>query len=336
MDLELTPEQRELRTVAADFLARRVEPDVLWQELRELGWYEVGLEEDDPFGIPGLCLIAEQQGRNLAFTLLVDVAVIARVTPCDAPYALAVLEQGGSWDPEQLETTVTGDGRVDGVKLAVRHGAEAAGFGVIALRDGEPVLALVAAGAPGVEITSVEGVDAGAHVTRVRFDSAPAVTVVADADAIARALRVGAVATAAEAVGAAAQALDLAIAYAGEREQFGRPIGRFQAVQHLLSEAHVLRDTAWSSCLFAAAALDEDHEDATESAAVAKAYAARAAREVTELALQVFGGVGFTEEHDLHLHLRRVLDCEQRFGGAGHHEARLVTQLAGRLAEVAR
>ncbi len=328
MDLELTPEQRELRDVADELLSKRAD----WEEIRDLGWYEVGLDDDDPFGVPGLCLIAEQTGRHLAGTLLVDVAVIARTTDCDEPYALALLERGGSWDAEHVETTVTDDGRVDGVKLAVRHGAHAAGFGVIARVGGEPALALVRADAVGVQVSEVEGVDLSARLATVRFDNAEATFVVTDADAIARALRIGAVATAAEAVGAASQALDLAVAYATEREQFGRPIGRFQAVQHLLAEAHVLRDTAWSSCFFAAAALDEDHEDAAAATAVAKAHAARAARDVVHLALQVLGGVGFTEEHDLHLYLRRVLDCERRFGDAAHHEGRIAAALANRVA----
>ena len=147
-------------------------------------------------------------------------------------------------------------------------------------------------------------------------------------DALARALAIGAVATAAEAVGAASRALDLAVEYALEREQFGRPIARFQALQHVLAEAHVLRETAWSTVLFAAAALDEDLPDALEAAAIAKAHASLAAREVVEAALQVFGGVAFTWEHDVHLFQRRVLECERRFGDTLHHEALLGDGLA--------
>ena len=155
-------------------------------------------------------------------------------------------------------------------------------------------------------------------------------SIVTDADAVERALAVGATATAAEAVGAASAALDLAIQYAKEREQFGRPIGAYQAVQHILAEAHVLRETSWSAVLYAAAALDEEMADAAEATTVAKAYVSRAARTVVESALQVFGGIGFTWEHDLHLHLRRVLACEQRFGDAAFHERRLVASVAAR------
>jgi alkylation response protein AidB-like acyl-CoA dehydrogenase len=134
------------------------------------------------------------------------------------------------------------------------------------------------------------------------------------------ALAIGAVATAAEGVGAAAAVLDLAVVYSQERKQFGREIGRFQALQHVMADAHVARETAWSTVLYAAAALEDGVPDALESAAIAKAHASRAAREAMEAALQVFGGVAFTWEHDSHLFQRRVLECERRYGDPIHHE----------------
>ena len=182
---------------------------------------------------------------------------------------------------------------------------------------------------------SDHGIDPSTRSARVVLDdvrvaSDSAVVGAEAADAIRRAFAIGAVATAAEAVGAASAALDLAIAYAKEREQFKRPIATFQAVQHLLADAHVLRETAWSTTLYAAAALDEDVADAAEASTIAKAYVSRAARKVVQGALQVFGGVGFTWEHDLHLFLRRVLACEQRFGDAAFHEQQLGSALAER------
>ena len=137
-------------------------------------------------------------------------------------------------------------------------------------------------------------------------------------------------ATAAEGIGAASAALDLAIVYAGEREQFGRPIGSFQALKHVIADAHVDREAAWSSVLYAAAALDEGLPDALEAAAIAKAYGARASRRVVEAALQVLGGIAFTWEHDVHLLQRRVLSCERRFGDALQHETALGAGLAER------
>ena len=368
MDLELTPEQHELRSLASKLLARRVplavprsflegEGDVsdLWDDLAELGWYAVGLEVDDGFGVPGLAVLARELGTVLAPNPLVDVGVAARIVAtagseeaCStwlerladgtALVSLAVPEPGAQWAVGELETTASRGARgyrLSGTKIAVAHGAHVGTFGVVGSIDGEPAFFLVAADGPGVEVVPDDGIDPTARATRVVLDDATvgpesAVAGPEANDAIRRAFAVGAVGTAAEAVGAASAALDLAIGYAREREQFARPIATFQAVQHLLADAHVLRETAWSTTLYAAAALDEDVADAAEATMIAKAYVSRAARQVVQGALQVFGGIGFTWEHDLHLFLRRVLACEHRFGDAAFHEQQLAAALAGR------
>jgi alkylation response protein AidB-like acyl-CoA dehydrogenase len=144
------------------------------------------------------------------------------------------------------------------------------------------------------------------------------------------AFEVGAVVSAAETVGAASRCLDMAVAYSRERKQYGRAIGSFQALQHLLAERHVLRETAWSAILYAAAAIDDGLEESSEASSVAKAHAARAARQITEGAMQVFGGVAFTWEHDVHLLARRALAAERRFGDALHHERVLSKRIATR------
>ena len=323
MDLELTQEQLELRSLASELLAQRVPREApraylegagdaagLWAELAELGWYGVGLDDDDAFGVPGLCVLAEQLGRRLASSVLVDVAVAARVVAA-APDRVRT-----AWLDRLLDGTATvslamtegvetiaspdasGGVHVSGTKLGVQHGNAVAAFGVPASLDGECVFVLVRADRPGVKIAAEHGLDASACAARLVLNDVAvgADSVVADADAIARAFAVGAVATAAEAVG----------------------------------DAHVLRETAWSAVLYAAAALDEETPDAAEATTIAKAYVSRAARTVVEHALQVFGGIGFTWEHDLHLFLRRVLACEQRFGDALFHERQLAASLASR------
>jgi alkylation response protein AidB-like acyl-CoA dehydrogenase len=150
------------------------------------------------------------------------------------------------------------------------------------------------------------------------------------ASALTHALAVAAVATTAEGLGAASAAHELAIAYSLEREQYGRQIGAFQALQHLIADLHVLRETAWAAVLYAAAALEERTADADAAVAVAKAHGAAATKAVVEGALQVFGGVGFTLEHDLHLLYRRALECAGRFGGAVEHERRIAAALVSR------
>ena len=338
MDLELTPEQLELRSLAADLLADRVPTDVprayldghgdataLWNELRDLGWYDVGLERDDGFGVPGLCLLAAQAGRRLAPVLLVDAAVTARATgtPVTEHVALATIDAGGN---ETTAVAGTDGYTVNGIKSGVPHGVRADAFGVTAMLDDE--LAFLVVRAAEAAVQPEESLDPTSASARVVLDGAPADAVFTH---VAGAFAVGTVATAAEAVGAASAALDLAVAYAFEREQFGRPIGSFQAVQHILADAYVLRETSWSTVLYAACALDEGLPEATEATMIAKAWVSRSARSIVEASLQVLGGIGFTWEHDLHLFLRRVLACEQRFGDAAHHEQRLSDLLTERV-----
>ena len=311
------------------YLEGRGDATALWDELLELGWYDVGLEPEDGFGVPGLILLSEQIGRRLAPTLLVDAAVTGRITGAarDEHVALATLDLDGA---ETAAVVDDGGFRVNGAKIGVPHGQHAALFGVTALLDGEPAFFLVRASE--AEIEAEESIDPTSASARVVLDEAAAELASADAEAIRRAFAVGCVATAAEAVGAASAALELAVAYALEREQFGRPIGSFQAVQHILADAHVLRESSWSSVLYAAGALDEELPEAEEATTIAKAWVSRSARQVVEAALQVLGGIGFTWEHDLHLFLRRVLACEQRFGGAAQHEERLSDLLGERVA----
>jgi alkylation response protein AidB-like acyl-CoA dehydrogenase len=113
-------------------------------------------------------------------------------------------------------------------------------------------------------------------------------------------------------------AVDLATAYARERRQYGAPIGSFQAVQHLLADALVATEGAASTALHAAWAVDAlPADDALAAAALAKAYAARAAQQVCETAIQVHGGIGNTWECLAHAHLRRALLSTDLLGGVG-------------------
>jgi alkylation response protein AidB-like acyl-CoA dehydrogenase len=124
--------------------------------------------------------------------------------------------------------------------------------------------------------------------------------------------------TAADLVGSMRGVVDLTVAYASERRQFGVPVGSFQAVQHLLAEAHCLVEGAHSATLHATWAVDALRPaDALMAGRVAKAYAARAARTVGETAVQVHGGIGNTWECMVHVFLRRALLSAQWFGDDG-------------------
>ena len=127
------------------------------------------------------------------------------------------------------------------------------------------------------------------------------------------------VALVAEMTGVAARVLDLSVAYARTREQFGRPIGSFQAIQHkcadMLLRVENLRSAAW----YAAWAIDEGEPDARAAARMAKAYASEACSQVAGEGIQIHGGLGYTWEQDLHLYYKRAKADEVALGDANDH-----------------
>lgn len=259
----------------------------------------------------------------------------------EASTGVALLEEDADWSlaGDWSEARRVEDGwRLGGQKLDVKHASSVDALLVItAAEDGLGAFLLDPAA---VELTPEPApIDPSSAPHRARLDgalagAAEAVLGPEGTEVIHRALRLGAVASAAEGLGAASRALDLAIVYSHERVQFGRAIGEFQALQHLMAEAHVHRETAMATILYAAASLEEDTDEAAEAVAIAKTYASRGSRAALEAALQVLGGIAFTWEHDAHLLQRRVLDCERRYGDAIDHERTLRSILSRRGAKV--
>jgi alkylation response protein AidB-like acyl-CoA dehydrogenase len=347
MSLDLSQERRELLSVAGElldalaplslaraFLEQRGEANELWAAIAGLGWYGIGLADDDPFGVMGLCLLAWQCGAHAAPTPLVDTAVAARLAagaPAAAATAagertaaLAFLECEHDWQLAE-PATVLRDDRLSGTKLGVRHAAAVDVLSVVADTPHGPAVAFVGPADPGVSVTPVASFDPGSGPCRVEFRDTPVTldAVLGSSEAqrpLETALAVGMIATAAEGLGAASRALTMAVDYSRDRQQFGSPIGSFQALQHLMAHAYVEYEIAWATVLAAAGELDAQASGAEGSASLAKALASRASRSVIEVSLQVHGGIAFTWEHDVHLLQRRVLECEQRFGDAIQHE----------------
>lgn len=356
MDLELTDEQTLLSESLLTLLDRAWtgaeaaheagpgERARLWSSLVDFGALEV--DRDEGLGAVELCLAARAFGLHLASTPFIGSAALRyAVEPFagdlpgfgklgDDAVAITLLEPGRGWSVDGVATTLGLTG-LDGRKAAVEHADAVDRFAVVASAGGTPALALVASTDPGVTLEPQPSLDASVPLHAVTFAGAEA-----GADAggelaealLARLTAIGALLAAAEAVGAASRLLDDARAYAAQRRQFGRTIGSYQALRHILADMYVRQASAWSTVLYAAAALDDDLPDALETAAVAKAYVARGAREVAHGALQVFGGVAFTEEHPAHRFLRRIVVREQQFGDAAHHERELGRMLAGRAA----
>jgi alkylation response protein AidB-like acyl-CoA dehydrogenase len=323
MDLQLTDEQTWLAESLEALLAREGDP---WQRLVAFGALDVGGEEG--LGAVELCLIARGLGAHLASTPYLGSAALRYAAPSllDAgeSVAIALLEPGGGRSVDAVQAELV-DGVLRGRKVAVEHGGAVDRLAVVALVDSEPGVVIVS----GAEASPQPPFDPTVPMAAVEFDGA-GVEAVLGGETASRLSVVGGLLASAEAVGAAGRTLEDARSYASERRQFGRTIGSNQALRHLLADMYVRHASSWSTVLYAAAALDDGVDDPELTASVAKAYVARAAREVAHGAMQVFGGIAFTEEHQAHRFLRRIVVREQQFGDAAHHERELGRRLAAR------
>jgi alkylation response protein AidB-like acyl-CoA dehydrogenase len=323
MDLELSDEQIWLSEAVETLLER--EADELWASLVEFGALSVG--GDEGLGAVELCLIARALGAHLAAVPYLGSAAArfaAEADLGDDAVALAVLEPGSSWTA--APASVVAHGAVTGHKVAVEHAGAVARIAVVAAAEDGPALAVV--DASGVSSVAQPAFDPTAPAYAVELAGAPVVAGPFGGEAVRRLTTIATLLAAAEAVGAAGRMLDDACRYAAERRQFGRTIGSFQALRHLLADMYVRQASSWSSVLYAAAALDEDAAEAPRTVSIAKAYVSRAAREVAHGAIQVFGGIAVTAEHPAHRFLRRIAVRERQFGDAAHHERELGRALA--------
>jgi alkylation response protein AidB-like acyl-CoA dehydrogenase len=330
MDLELSDEQRWLSESVEALLARHSsDQQELWRSLVDFGALSVGGEEG--LGAIELCLIARALGAHLAPVPYIGSAAVRFATELldgDDSVAVALLEPGSGWGLSGTQTTIESL-TLNGRKAGVEHVGEVDRLAVVASGPDGLALALVGPEAPGVVVVEQPSFDPTTPLYGVTFDDvALEAASIAGAEALSQLVTIAALLAAAEAVGAAGRMLQEACAYAAERRQFGRPIGSFQALRHLMADMYVRHASSWSSVLYAAAALDEDAEEAQRTASIAKAYVSRAAREVAHGAIQVFGGVAITAEHPAHRYLRRIVLREQQYGDAAHHERELGRSLA--------
>jgi alkylation response protein AidB-like acyl-CoA dehydrogenase len=219
--------------------------------------------------------------------------------------------------------------RLEGEKLFVGDAGIADFLLVAARMEEELAILIVPRDASGLTADPMPAVDLTRKLYRVRFSG---VVVPADhllargsqaRDALAGALDVACVGVAAENVGGMQQLIDLTVAYAKTRSQFGKPIGTFQAVQHQCVDMLVLLEGSRSAAYYAAWALSQNEPDASVAVAVAKSYASEAFRDVGNRSIQVQGGMGFTWENDAHLYYRRAKGSEIAFGDGTYHRDRI-------------
>jgi alkylation response protein AidB-like acyl-CoA dehydrogenase len=254
----------------------------------------------------------------------------------DAILALASEERGGRYDPFALATRAesTGEGfRISGEKVQVIDGAAARAIVVVARtaggereRDGISLF-LVPADASGVEVERQRRVDSrGAAIVRLRGVQVGRDALVGPEGGGAALLEeVVDVATAglcAEMLGSSAEAFDRTLGYLKDRMQFGVPIGSFQALKHRAANLFIELELVRSAVMAAARALDEGSPDARALVSLAKARASETAVLVANEAVQMHGGIGMTDEHDIGFYFKRARVAECSFGDAAYHRDR--------------
>jgi alkylation response protein AidB-like acyl-CoA dehydrogenase len=359
MNFEFTDDQQAIKRTAREFLAARYKPEVVrdlaedergftdeqWRELVELGWPGVIVPEE--FGGLGLgavelVVIAEEMGYALAPSPLhsdVSAALLLGAAGSEEqrsrwlePLAagevrgtVALWDEHAGWAPDHSEIEPSGD-RLTATKIAV---ADAASADFVILTAADRAHYLVEAGAEGVELEPQPSLDPTRKLHSVALRDAPVQRLGGgDPEAISRAYAAIITSLAAENVGVAQRTMEMAVQYAKERKQFDRPIGSFQAVSHRCAQMLLEVEGARSLTYWAGWAIDHEPETASRAASMAKAYAGDAGFRVAASALQVFGGIGFTWEHDLHYFLKRATANAHAFGDSRWHRDR-VAELAG-------
>jgi alkylation response protein AidB-like acyl-CoA dehydrogenase len=337
LDFDLSPDQLALRDAAADLLAVESSIDrvraatdgfdrALWASMIEQGWTAIAVPEADGglgLGVVEVAVLLEQAGAHLSpVPLLQQLIAIAEVTDAGQRAELLAGDRIAAVAHRSVERN--GDGSVSGRPEPVIYGALA---DVLVVPTGNE---LVAVDLADVARSPEPAMDQTRELAWIDLDHAPA-TVIGDVADVAAHRRRGAVFHAAEMLGSAEAVMRLAVEYAKEREQFGRPIGSFQAVKHRCADILVDVEGMRSAVYHAAWAIGADDPDAAVAAATAKIWCSDAGVRVAESALQVHGGIGFTWEADVHLHLKRAQLDQVSFGDARHHRTELARMLTERL-----
>ncbi len=324
----------------------------LWRSFADQGWTGLCVPEEHGglgLGLVEMAAVAEEMGRACVpgafLSTLFAAALVERagsagqrakyleaIAAGELKATVALLEEGASWETEGVKLGATREGghfSLEGRKLFVPDAA-VADLIVCVARDGDGLALLpVARGAAGLRITPMPSMDATRKLYEVAFEGvrvAEGEALGADGDAGAAlrgALEAATAVLCAEMVGGMQWVLDTTVEYAKTRQQFGRVIGSFQAVQHMCADMLLLTESARSAAYYAAWALSEGDPKASGAVSVAKAYCSDAYREVANRGVQVHGGIGFTWEHDLQLYYKRSKSSETLYGDATFHRERI-------------
>ena len=352
LDEHVTPAR--VRSLADD---PRGESEATWKEIAQLGWLGLGLPEahgGSELGMVETVILLDEMGRA-AYpgpylpTVLAGQAIaragtaaqqrqwLPAIATGEARATVAFLDAELDWNLDAATQTTarraTGGWALSGVKHLVPWAHVANVLLVPARTDEGLSLFLVPASTPGARLAPVTAMDlttrwstltlAEARVPAEAMLGEPGTALALLGDLMRRA----AVGAAAEMLGAARRCLDMSVGYAKVREQFGQPIGSFQAIRHKCAEMLLEVENSHAAVYYAAWALDAGAEDAALAASVAKAYVSESARKVCGEAIQVHGGIGFTWEYDLQLYVKRAKGLEPLYGDADHHRELIVRNL---------
>lgn len=327
----------------------------LWKGLAEMGFMGTAIPEE--FGGLGatyleLCVIAEELGRAVAPTpfsssifLAAEFLLAAGTQAQKEAYlpklasgeligCLALSEGVGNATPKTIQTSVSG-GKLAGAKIPVLDG-NAADFAVVAARTGSGndaraiSLFLVDLKGAGVRREAVETIDPTRKQAKITFTGASAEPLGAAGEGwriLTEVLDRAAILTAFEQLGGADRALEMARDYALDRMAFGRPIGSFQAIKHMLADMYVSATLARSNCYYGAWALSTGAAELPEAAATARVSATQAYQHCSKNNIQVHGGMGFTWEFDCHLYYRRSNLLALTLGSLSVWEDKLIERL---------
>ncbi|MGO8960349.1 MAG: acyl-CoA dehydrogenase family protein [Streptosporangiaceae bacterium] len=248
---------------------------------------------------------------------------------------LAFTEEDGSWDPDAVRLAASHDARaggwqLDGRKSFVLDGHTASLILVVGRAAGELALFAVQADAPGLSRTALPTLDQTRKLAKLDFAAVPGTLVGqlgAGGAVLNHTLDVAAIALAAEQLGGAQRALDMAVGYAKVRHQFGRPIGSFQAIKHRCADLLLEVESLRSAVQYAAAAVAENSTEIPVVASLVKAYGSDVYFHVAAENIQIHGGIGFTWEHDAHLYFKRAKSSELFLGDASYHREHLATRI---------
>jgi alkylation response protein AidB-like acyl-CoA dehydrogenase len=361
MHLEFTDEQESLRDTVRSVLAKECPPSLprsiveqkgdasgLWDRMRGLDWPALTVPEAHGgigYGFVELLVVMEELGRVLApgpltatasqFVPMVREAgsdaqrdaLLGPVAAGERTGALAVAEKPTGWDLAGVKATLerSGDGWVlSGLKHHVMD--PLADDVAVVARSGDGALAVAVVPAADVTVDEIVPLDATRPIGHLSFDAVAVPddrVLLGGTDAVGRALEEATVALAVETLGTCQAIFDVTLQYCQDREQFGVPIGSFQAVKHRLADCYVALERARATCYFATACLAEDDLRRHEAVAMAKAASGDCQRFVAAEGIQLHGGIAYTWEHDLHLWVKRAITGGQLFGTAPEWRQRL-------------